>query len=185
MTYIRGGVEVEPKWQDKPKDPFREIVRVLADGAEPPAFVQGYNGKNLTDAQYFELLEWFLANMELEWPTATGLLEAAESIVREAVENGNIPEEGSKWLTDGVQYRKEPKGALGRIKRALDLAHKLYKAMAALNLQVLYFMAEGMPKLIQDDEAAYRIDRVAVGCLRLMEFLKSRREPKSQRRKKI
>jgi hypothetical protein len=79
--------------QGKPKDPIREVLRRLV-GKAPPKFVRGYDYSNLTDKQHEELQSWVLDGISdtvLYWSTGIGIIEAAETIVAEAVENANIP----------------------------------------------------------------------------------------------
>lgn len=80
-----------------PKDPIRQVFKRLV-GAEPPTLVRGYDTRSLTDKQSTELTTWVLntlSSTDLYWSTGIGIIEAAENIVAEAVENANIPPEGS------------------------------------------------------------------------------------------
>lgn len=74
-------------------NPIRDVLKLLCGGKEPPEFVRGYDYSNLTDAQHSELQNWVGMNMDrsIEWSTAIGIIDAAESIVIEAAGNANIP----------------------------------------------------------------------------------------------
>lgn len=100
---IASGVEQEPGFQGKPKEPLRDMLRWLT-GKAPPKFVTGYTYKNLTDEQSSELQDWAVNTLDrtpVYWGTGIGVIEAAEKLVEEAVSNGNIPAEDSKWRTEG------------------------------------------------------------------------------------
>lgn len=86
-------------------DPIREAFKSLCNGASPPKFVRGYRLK-LTDDQYFELVEWVLANAAMYWTVGSAMIEVAQTLVDEAVSNGNIPP--AKHWTDEVraEYRR-------------------------------------------------------------------------------
>lgn len=76
------------------KDPIRAVLRLLCGGHEPPDFVQGYDYSNLTDLERSELQDWVCCHLDSEiyWSTGIGVIEAAESIVGEALGNANIVE---------------------------------------------------------------------------------------------
>ena len=73
-----------------PKDPIRQVLRAMT-GVQPPAFVSGYDFDNLSDTQLQTLQDWAIMSVKPRWLTGIGLLDAAESQVQEAVDNGNIP----------------------------------------------------------------------------------------------
>jgi hypothetical protein len=79
---------------EKPESPFRDAIKLISGGIEPPDFVRGYSCADLTEDEYQELTTWLLDDGLPEvcsWTTGIGLIEAAEHIVNEAVSNGNIP----------------------------------------------------------------------------------------------
>jgi hypothetical protein len=78
-----------------PKDPIREALSALCGGKEPPAFVRGHTTQGLTDRQNEELQDWCSTNGRPEWATGIGIIEAAELLVAEAVNNDNIPPAGA------------------------------------------------------------------------------------------
>jgi len=69
--------------------PIREALQALC-GAEPPAFVQGWDINDLTEDQVQELQDWCSLNARPEWATGLSMMEAAVLIVEGAVENNNI-----------------------------------------------------------------------------------------------
>ncbi len=70
-------------------NPIREALRTLC-WAEPPRFVRGYDLDNLSDREKTLLQNWAGEHARPEWATSLGMLDAAELIVRQALENGNI-----------------------------------------------------------------------------------------------
>jgi len=94
----------EPRYLDKPKHPIREVLTWLC-GKQPPYYVQGYDYSNLTDQQHEDLQQWAVEKIDktpLFWSTGIAVIEAAETIVAEAVSNGNIPAKDSAWRTEGL-----------------------------------------------------------------------------------
>lgn len=94
---------MEQRWQGKPKEPLRDMLKWLT-GKPAPKFVKGYTYKNLTDEEHMLLQEWAANTLDstpVWWGTGIGLIEAAEKLVEEAVSNGNIPAEDSEWRTKG------------------------------------------------------------------------------------
>ena len=73
-----------------PKDPIRDVLRAMTQ-CEPPEFVRGYSLEGLTDMQAQQLQDWACENCKPSWLTGIGVLDAAETQVREAVDNANIP----------------------------------------------------------------------------------------------
>ena len=89
-----------------PQHPIREALKAVCGDAEPPSFVQGYLLQDLTDAQNMELQDWCADNCVPHWATGIGAMEAAERIVKEAVDNANIPAEG-EWCHQSRMGRHE------------------------------------------------------------------------------
>lgn len=81
-----------PRYLAMPKRPLWDVLRALT-GKRPPPFVKGYTTKGLSDDEIMKLQDWCATNCIPFWGTGIGLLEAAEQMVREAVNNGNIPPE--------------------------------------------------------------------------------------------
>lgn len=82
-----------------PTDPFRDAIR-LVSGREPPDYVRGWE---ISPEQSLQLQCWLADIMETTatpWGTGIGALEAAESIVAEAVANGNI------WHPSDSRWRR-------------------------------------------------------------------------------
>lgn len=79
------------KSQPRPPSPLRDVLRAFT-GKEPPAFVgEHYDVSQLSDAEKDVLHAWCAQNVRPDWATGIGLMEAAELMVQEAVNNGNIP----------------------------------------------------------------------------------------------
>ncbi len=70
-------------------DPLREALLAIC-GKEPPDFVRGHGISGLSDQQVSALQDWCSLNARPEWATGLGVLEAAELIVSQAVDNANI-----------------------------------------------------------------------------------------------
>lgn len=107
---IIGGIEIEPCWQGKPKDPIRDVLQWIV-GARPPKFVKGYSYEDLTDEQHMQLQDWVCMNLHktnIWWSTGIGIIDAAEKMVQEAVSNGNIPPVDSKWREEGAPAKLFP-----------------------------------------------------------------------------
>jgi hypothetical protein len=77
------------------EDPIRRVLRVFCTES-PPAFVKGYDYSNLDDDQHARLQEWVGCHLNpiISWSTAIGVIEAAQTIVEEAIANANIPPKG-------------------------------------------------------------------------------------------
>ena len=96
-TYFDGG-DVGP-------DPIRVVLKSFCRGKAPPPFVKGYSCRGLPDAEHLELVEWVLAHARVSWATGISLVEAADTLVAEAVGNANIPPE-EYWTEETLQeYR--------------------------------------------------------------------------------
>ena len=62
-------------------------------GMEPPKYTHGlYLSESLED-KAVDLQDWCADNARPSWATGLGVLEAAELLVQQAVENANIPPE--------------------------------------------------------------------------------------------
>lgn len=74
----------------KVKRPLREALQALCQ-ATPPDFIQGQlSSTELTDPQILALQDWCSMKANPEWSTGIALMDAADSIVEEALNNGNI-----------------------------------------------------------------------------------------------
>lgn len=142
MTAIIGGVEMEPTFQAKPKHPIRDALTWLC-GKRAPDYVQGYDYSNLTEEQHSELQQWVVWNLDktkIPWSTGIGLIDAAQKIVEEAVDNGNIPDKDSKWRTEGTppaQYEQSKRRA--RLKK-----RKASRGLALWELLICMMMIGGI-----------------------------------------
>jgi len=94
--YYRGGVPAGlrcgpcVKAERHPWSPFREALRVLCRGAEPPAFVKGDGTPGLTDQETDALQSWAASNASIDWMSGIQVIEAAESIVSTAYADGSL-----------------------------------------------------------------------------------------------
>lgn len=71
-------------------DPLYEALAALTR-AEPPEIVRGLiSAEELTDEQFSQLHDWAADNVVPDWATGIGLIDAAEMLVRSAIENQNI-----------------------------------------------------------------------------------------------
>jgi hypothetical protein len=71
-------------------DPLTEALAALATEA-PPSFTRGHvDTSKMTDDQVESLQSWCVDHCKLVWSTGIGMMEAAELVVREAINNGNI-----------------------------------------------------------------------------------------------
>ena len=78
-------------WYETPDSPFREALQAVT-GVEPPwelAGVYCYNDIADADVQE-EVHNWASMNCRPSWATGLSMIEAAELIVEQAVENVNI-----------------------------------------------------------------------------------------------
>ncbi len=72
------------------QSPLAEALRVLTD-AEPPEYVRGIRrDSDLSEEQMLELHDWCAMYAKPSWSTGIGTIEAAEHLVQEAIDNGNI-----------------------------------------------------------------------------------------------
>lgn len=111
----------EPGWQGKPEHPFREVIKILCGGEEPPDYVKGYGEKrdDIDAGLSMDLQGWVREKTPLSWSTGIGIIEAAEKVVEEAVANGNIPPEDSHWRTGGRQSKPRVLRNMAALQRVL------------------------------------------------------------------
>lgn len=86
MTYLKTyyyGDEAGP-------DPIRGALRAIT-GRTPPKWLKGYSTNFGTDAQRIALQDWVNEKPRPFWSTGIGILDAADTLVDEAVANANIP----------------------------------------------------------------------------------------------
>jgi len=70
---------------------FREALKVLI-GKEPPMEVPPYGSHDMDD-EVLRLQDWCAEHARPSWATGLSMIEAAELIVDQALENANIKEE--------------------------------------------------------------------------------------------
>lgn len=71
---------------DQPmRSPFRDALRLLCGGREPPVFVRGHGTEGLTDREVDELQSWAVSHAALDWMLGIHVIETAESMVRNAL----------------------------------------------------------------------------------------------------
>ncbi len=74
--------------------PLAEAISAIC-GEYPPFDMEGAYAFNQLNANtQMRLQDWINQNVQPYWATAYGVIEAAEHIVKTAVENGNIPAKG-------------------------------------------------------------------------------------------
>lgn len=79
----------------KIENPLYEALQALC-GAEPPAYTKGcFAANELPDQLITELQDWCSLHARPEWATGLSMLECAEQIVADAVDNANILPSGS------------------------------------------------------------------------------------------
>ncbi|XZE52562.1 hypothetical protein SH139x_004263 [Planctomycetaceae bacterium SH139] len=72
------------------KDPLYEALAALTR-ATPPETMRGIDStEELTDEQFSELQDWASNHVIPHWSTGLGLIDAAEMLVKSAIENANI-----------------------------------------------------------------------------------------------
>jgi hypothetical protein len=72
------------------KDPLYDALAALTR-AKPPEMVKGMHSTDeLTDEQFSELQDWASNHVIPHWSTGLGLIDAAEILVKSAIENANI-----------------------------------------------------------------------------------------------
>jgi hypothetical protein len=113
-------------------DPIRVVLKSFCGGKAPPKFVKGYRCGNLPDKEHMQLVEWLLANAKVYWTIGIALVEAADKLVEEAVDNANIPppEYWNEETLDELQrYRASLRKAKQRRKKqqAAKLSARLDK----------------------------------------------------------
>jgi hypothetical protein len=71
-------------------NPLTEALHAIT-GEAPPAYTHGaFAASDLTESDMLDLQDWCCLNARPAWSTGIGVLEAAELIVREAIDNANI-----------------------------------------------------------------------------------------------
>jgi hypothetical protein len=76
--------------EEEIKNPLFEALRAIT-GEKPPEFVRGkFATTDLNDRENDKLQEWCLNNARPHWSTGIGIMEAADTIVIEAIGNCNI-----------------------------------------------------------------------------------------------
>jgi len=71
-------------------NPLAVALQVIT-GEEPPTYTHGvFSSQELSDENVSDLQDWCSFHARPFWSTGIGVLEAAELIVQEAVDNGNI-----------------------------------------------------------------------------------------------
>ncbi len=73
--------------------PFREALRALCGGAEPPDYVRGDGTPGLTDREMDDLQGWASSHATVRWMMGIHVVEAAESIVLAAYADGSLKDE--------------------------------------------------------------------------------------------
>lgn len=112
------------RWYGTPTSPIRDVLHAMTNHW-PPDFVSGYDLSGLSDGEHSELQDWAVKYCKPRYLTGIGLIEAAETMVDEAVSNGNIPPPPCKMRVTAVIrqiYRQR--------KRLLELLGTLTKAVA-------------------------------------------------------
>jgi hypothetical protein len=75
----------------RPENPLADVIESIT-GKRPPLDTTGaYSFTDLSQSDQSWLQDWCSDNCEPYWGTGLGVIEAAELIVRLAVENANIP----------------------------------------------------------------------------------------------
>jgi len=75
---------------EKIKYPLFEALKVLCQN-EPPYYIKDIKSlKDLDEEQFIKLQDWASLNAKPEWSTGLSILECAEKIVKDAIDNGNI-----------------------------------------------------------------------------------------------
>lgn len=70
--------------------PLHDALQALTNQS-PPEFVKGaYFSKDLFEYQIEDLQNWCSINANPSWATGLSMIEAAEIIVKRAIENANI-----------------------------------------------------------------------------------------------
>jgi len=72
------------------ENPLYDVIKILT-GKEPPNFVKGKTSTaELNDEEFLTLQDFCSENAVLNWLTGIGILEAADVLVEESINNGNI-----------------------------------------------------------------------------------------------
>lgn len=85
--------------------PYRVVIRVLV-GKRPPFWFRGDPAK-LCDVLHGELQSWVGSNLQpsMKWSTAIGVLDAARSLVKEALDNGNFSKDVAATIDGQVPVK--------------------------------------------------------------------------------
>lgn len=76
--------------EEKTKNPLFEALLAIT-GEKPPEFVKGkFATTDLNGRELDKLQDWCVDNARPSWSTGLGIMEAADTIVIEAIGNGNI-----------------------------------------------------------------------------------------------
>jgi hypothetical protein len=76
---------------EKPVDPLSEAIAAIVGERPPLETVGAYCFNDLSESDQSWLQDWCSDQCKPYWGTGLGVIEAAELIVRLAVENANIP----------------------------------------------------------------------------------------------
>lgn len=76
--------------KDKIKNPLFEVISAMTNVTAPFYLKGKFYSNELEDAEYFFFQEWCAYHAKPYWATGTGIIDAADIIVGEAVKNGNI-----------------------------------------------------------------------------------------------
>jgi hypothetical protein len=74
----------------KIENPFKEAIIHLTQSI-PDINLDGiYYSEELSDEDFAKLQDWIGMNQPVPWATSIGMIEMADMMVQEAVDNGNI-----------------------------------------------------------------------------------------------
>lgn len=76
----------------KIKNPFKEAIIHLTRKTPDIKLDGVYYSKELSDEDFVKLQDWIGMNQPVPWATSIGMIEMADIMVQEAVDNGNIEE---------------------------------------------------------------------------------------------
>lgn len=107
-------------------NPLTEALAMMAMAA-PPDFTHGHvDTSKMTDDQVDELQSWCVDHCKLAWSTGIGMLEAAELVVREAINNANIYDPKSCEVCQHYLSASHPPACVANYGRcALTGAHEM------------------------------------------------------------
>ena len=76
---------------DQIKSPFKEAIEALTGGTPKGVDLEGvYSQSELSDEDFTKLQDWCSCNSATWWATGISMIDAAESIVADAISNANI-----------------------------------------------------------------------------------------------